>query len=135
MTQPLAVFNRLPLWSPLTFLEQVGRVVTDFGLGSLVGKYEEYFGRGVTRALLIIVGLAVVAAGVGAIWQWLISPLLTFFNTPLWGRTLISLVWTAAGIGAGVAVGFLVVTALANWHRFRKTRAIVDKAEALINRA
>lgn len=109
--------------------------MTDFGFGSLVGKYEEYFGQRVTRALLIVVGLAVVAVGVGAIWQWLIAPVLSFFQTPLWGRTLTQLAFAAIAIGGGVAVGLMLVAAFGDWHRFRKTRAIADQAKKLIERA
>jgi hypothetical protein len=124
-----------PLSSALTWFESVGRTVTDFGFGSLVGKYEEYFGRRVTRALLIIVGLSVVAVGVGAIWQWLIAPILMLFRTPLWGRTLAQLAIVAIAIGGGVAVGLMLVAALGDWHRFRKTRAIIDRSKELFDRA
>jgi hypothetical protein len=107
--------------------------VTDFGFGSLVGKYEEYFGRKITRFLLVVVGLGVVAAGIGATWQWLISPLLAFFNTPLWGRTLISLLWRAIGIGAGVAVGIFLMSAVTEWRKTRQIDAILAKAKGLLS--
>lgn len=121
------------LTSPLAWFESVGRTVTDFGFGSLVGKYEEYFGRGVTRALLIVVGFGVVAAGIGATWQWLIAPLLTFFNTPVWGQTLISLVWRAAGLGAAIAVGLFLTSAILEWRRSQRTKAVLEDARQVLN--
>lgn len=124
----LVGFGQQRLWSPLTFFERVGRAVSDFGFGSLVEKYEEYFGRAVTRAILIVVGLAVVATGVGAIWTWLVSPLLTFFRTPIWGQTLTQLMLTTVAIGGGIALSFSLSQELARLRHVRAIKKMRDEA-------
>lgn len=40
----------------------------DFGFGDILKMFEDYFGRRVTAALLVLVGLAIVAACVSVIW-------------------------------------------------------------------
>jgi hypothetical protein len=69
----------------------------------------------------------------------LVSPLLQFFQTPLWGRTLLQITLTAIAIGAGVAVGMLTFSALGQWRQFRRgERMIADmdvRLSKLLDRA
>jgi hypothetical protein len=107
-----------------------GRVTMDFGFGAILDKIEEHFGRRVTRWLLVLVGLAVAAACVGVIWTWLVAPLLAFFHSPEWQRTIVTLALASFGIGGGIALGLFLVSALGQWRRYRAVRAIVAETEA-----
>lgn len=73
--------------SPWDFFESAGRFVVDFGFGSLLEKFEEYFGRSAAKCLVALVGFAVIAVCLGLIWE---------FAYPIidW------LTGTSAGIGA-----------------------------------
>lgn len=77
---------------PWTFFEIIGRFVVDFGFGSLLDKFEEYFGRVATKGLVALVGLAVVAVCLNLIWEFT-YPIIDWFTG------------TSAGIGV---YGYLV---------------------------
>ncbi len=46
----------------------------ELGFDGLLTKFEEYFGKRVTRVFLIILGLGATSACVGVAWQWVLSP-------------------------------------------------------------
>lgn len=111
-----------------------GRAMMDLGLGSIIDKFEEYFGRRVTRLLLILIGLAVVAGCVSVIWSWLIAPLLAFLSTPLWGRTVANLVFTVFAIGGGVAISFNLSSSWLQLRRLRESKRLLTSAEDVFER-
>lgn len=118
-----------PYFGPLFLLEDVGRWVMDLGFSGVIEKFEEHWGKRLTRALLMLIGLGVAAVCMGAIWEWLISPLLSFFQTPVWGETIGSLLWVALTIGFGVAAGISIAASLGTWRKEKLTRRHFDKVE------
>jgi hypothetical protein len=83
----------------------------DFGVDGFLDKFEKHFGELATKALLILIGLAIAAVCIGAIWQWLVSPLLIFFQTPLRLRVLLGVLTYALA----TALGMLVSKGLQLW--------------------
>ena len=104
------------------------------GVGSgFLDKIEEYWGKAVVRGVTLLIGLALAAVCLGAIWQWLVSPLLDFFQTPLWGRTVTQLAFIAMAIGGGVAVGLLIFSALGQWRQFRLGKRRLNEMDKRLN--
>jgi hypothetical protein len=113
----------------------------DVGFGAVLEKFEEYFGKGVTRAFLILVGLAISAVCVGAIWQWLVGPLLGFLDSPQRWRTITRLSIIAFGLGAGVGIGMFLINGLSRWidikfsvRRIAQLVRMTDEANELLDR-
>jgi hypothetical protein len=113
--------------------------VADLGFSGVVEKFEEHWGKRPTRWLLLIIGLGVAAVCVGAIWEWLISPLLAFIGSPQRSQTIWALVLAIVGIGAGISLTTSLTTALARWRRIRTLNQIVSetetKADQILDRA
>jgi len=107
----------------------VGRTAVDFGFSGVIEKFEEHWGKRATRGLTLLIGLAVAAGSVAIIWQWLVQPVLIFFQTPIWGRTLISLFLTVVAIGGGVAVGLLLISVLGQWRLLNRAERRIAKAK------
>lgn len=111
-------------------------VDVSFGLAE---KFEEYFGYRLTRAMLLIVSVAVAGVCMGIIWEWLVIPLLHFFRTPFSWQTIGALVWVSVTIGVGVCAGVWAVDAMRQWQHARRLARIVNKAEGqartLVNNA
>lgn len=126
----LSDFVHWRLWSAPSFLGAVGRMAVDLGFAGIIEKFEEHWGKRATRWLLMIIGVAVVAACVGAIWTWLVAPMLAFFDTPLWGQTLAGIALKALGIGAGIALGFGFTNDLARWRRTRQLKGLLKEMQA-----
>ena len=104
MTNPWA-----SLGSPLGFLVRIRWAIMDFGVDGFLDKFEKHFGALATKALLILIALAIVSVCVGAIWQWLVSPTMVFFNTPKRWAILAGLFYFGLGTGAGIVSGRLTV--------------------------
>lgn len=110
-------------------------MAVDLGFAGIIEKFEEHWGKRATRWLLMLIGVAVAAACIGAIWTWLISPVLVFLQSPLWERTLASLFLAIIGIGAGISVGLSLTTALARWRRTRQLKGYVAEARKMMAEA
>lgn len=84
----------------------------DFGFGSLLDKFEEYFGRTAAKALVALVGFAVIAVCLSLVWDF-VYPIIEWFtgtSTGIgvygyllrFGGFIVALV-TIAGTGSAVA--------------------------------
>jgi len=62
-------------WKTAPLHERVGQAVVDFGFSGVIEKFEEHWGKRATKALLLLIGLAVVAISLGAIWTYILGPL------------------------------------------------------------
>ena len=58
----ISQIRQSPTVSPLSLLEGIGRAMMDFGFGAFLEKFEAHFGKRPTKVLLILIGLAIVAA-------------------------------------------------------------------------
>jgi ABC-type multidrug transport system fused ATPase/permease subunit len=76
----------------------------DVGFGSVIEKFEQHYGSRAAKVLLGLIALAIVAACVAIIWQWLVSPVLTFFKSPERFRLLVQLLYLGLAIGIGTSV-------------------------------
>jgi uncharacterized membrane protein (Fun14 family) len=61
--------------SLITPFEWVGRMAMDIGLGSVIDKFEEHWGKEATKFLLAVIGLAVICLCLGVVWSTVIKPL------------------------------------------------------------
>jgi hypothetical protein len=104
--------------------------VADLGFSGVVEKFEEHWGKRPTRWLLLTIGLGVSAVCVGAVWQWLVAPVLTFVGSPQRSQTMWSFATAAFGVGAGVALGSSFIRALSEWRWLRSLRIRIDSMEA-----
>jgi hypothetical protein len=102
----------------------------DFGFDGFLEKFEQHFGRGLTKALLLLIGLAITAACLGVIWQYLISPILAFFQVP--GRS--EMIAKIAVAGSTVMAGALVALRLYDWYLGRRIDRSAEAREALADR-
>ncbi len=107
----------------------------DVGFGAVLEKFEEYFGKRTTKLLLILIGLAIAAVCNGAVWQWIVSPILVFIQSPTWGKTVLSFLLASIAIGAGVSVGLMLVSALAQWQRTRQHGKRLKAAQSRVDAA
>jgi len=107
----------------------------DIGFGALIEKFEEYVGRGPTRLLIIVIFVAVFALCAKAISDNLVSPVLDFFRTPLWGSTLVEIAFLAGGAAAGVTGGVYAMASFAKWQATKRALANLKKAKVLKNTA
>lgn len=118
----------------------------DFGFGAVLEYFEKYFGKRVTFAILVVLGLAIVAVGISLIWTWLIDPVLKFLDTPLWGQSLASIFWRIGGIIMGVTLGMTWAHDLVRYRRTRElkwlirsarkqNKAMLDRSTALADKA
>lgn len=111
--------TRAAIRRPGDFFESLGRAVADLGFSGVIEKFEEHWGKRATRWLLLVIGLGVAAVCIGAIWEWLVSPILLFLQSPDRARTLWSLVLAVLGVGGGIGLGFSAVATFAQWRRMR----------------
>lgn len=103
--------------------------MADLGFSGVVEKFEEHWGTRATRWLLLTIGLGVAAICVGAIWQWLVAPVLAFLGSPQRSQTIWSLALAAFGIGGGVSLGSAVIAAVAEWRRLRSIKTKIEVME------
>lgn len=47
----------------------------DFGFSGVIEKFEEHWGRRATKATLLFIGLGAIAISVGAIWAYILNPI------------------------------------------------------------
>ena len=107
--------------------------MTDFlGLGGGIEKVEEYLGKKITGAFIVLVVLAVSAVSMKAIWDNLVQPIATFLQTPLWGQSLLSYLWVAATVMLGVAGGLGIATSLTRWRYIRQIKGTTRKAREVL---
>lgn len=122
-------FGQRRLWSIPAFFESVGQAAMDLGFSGVIEKFEDYWGKRATGWLLFLIGLAIAAVSLGAIWQWIVSPILVFFKSPLWVNTVAALFNAALIVGAGVTIGLWLSSAFIYFKRTRQLRKIVEDAE------
>lgn len=136
--------------SASALLERLGRrIAVDFGLGSLVTKLEEYFGKRVTGALLALVALAITVACIKFLWETAIGPIVRVIEGLVRGANLNDLLFQAliylGGWVFGSGLLYLVLRWLL-WPRFERAasqanaslasaRATFEKAQLLEARA
>lgn len=82
--------------------------MVDFGFGSFIEKFEDYFGRSVTKTILAILGFGVVVIVLGAVWE-VLAPLFNWATNTATGSSATYLAYRIVLIVA--AIGFLVSTA------------------------
>lgn len=101
----------------------------DLGLGSLVAKFEEYFGRRATGGLLILAYIAIAAAAVTAIWKLAILPVLALaaplFPKPLSFRGFLNLIGILVPIFAAMGAASMALDAY-------RRRLATDSLERLV---
>jgi len=56
--------------------------VIDLGFGGFLEKFEQHFGSGLTKALLVVIGLAVATLCGSVIWTYLLLPLALMIPDP-----------------------------------------------------
>ena len=100
----------------LSPFERVGRWVMDFGFDGFLSKFEEHFGKGWTRALLLVIGLAAASFCIGVIWQYLVAPVVAFLQVP--GR--LAAVARIAVAGATLTTGATLGLRFYDWYLGRK---------------
>ena len=61
--------------SSFDVLEFLGRAMMDFGFAGLVDKFEDYFGKRVTKGLLILIGAAVASGSISLVFSFVVNPL------------------------------------------------------------
>lgn len=97
------------------------------GIGSgVLDKIEEHWGKRVSRTLSFLIALALVSVCIALIWTWLVTPILAFFKTPVWGQTLTQLALTAVAIGGGISLSFSLSQALARRRQLRALKKLRD---------
>lgn len=65
--------------------ERIGRAVMDLGFGGFLEKFESHFGPGLTKALLVLIGLAIAALCGSVIWEYLLLPIAQTLPDPKTG--------------------------------------------------
>lgn len=112
----------------------------DFGFAAFLEKFEDHFGRAATKILLILIGLAIVAATGSIILSTLIRPLLTLIpvSWPSAWEKIANLLWNALLLGGGIAVGFMIITGLHHARAglrlesgIRQAKEVLAETEAL----
>lgn len=106
----------------------------DLGFGQLIEKFEEHVGKTPTKILLYVVFVAVFAVCMKAIIDNLVSPTMSFLDTPLFGSTLVKLGLMALSVGLGVGVGVQALAAFAEWKSLRKAKEVLRDAESMMDR-
>lgn len=103
----------------------------ELGVGQFLEKFENHFGSRWTKALLLVVGLGVASVSLTAVWQFIGKPLwsVAYANWPRqWtGQTTLQAFFIALQIGAGMAVGSIMLDAY-------RRRIATDEVERLVPR-
>lgn len=117
-----------------TPFERVGRAVMDLGFGGFLEKFEQHFGAGITKALLILIGLTVASLCGSVIWTYLLLPIAQLLPDPKSGPA-----YQFAKLTLIVALFLMMVNQLldlANNYLKRKLRTRlrekVERAERLM---
>jgi hypothetical protein len=63
-------------------LERIGRALVDLGFGGFLEKFENHFGKGLTKALLVLIGLAVASVCGSIVWTYLLLPITQMIPDP-----------------------------------------------------
>lgn len=122
--------------SPSLLLEQVGRrIVVDFGLGSLVTKLEEYFGKRVTGALLALVALAITVACIKFLWETAIGPIVRVIEGVVRGANLNDLLVQALIYLGGWIFGSGLLYLVLRWLLWPRFERAASQASASLARA
>ncbi len=110
----------------------------DLGFGSFLEKFEQHFGLRATKAFLVLIGLAVCALCLGAIWQWLIAPLLDFLQSPNRFQVVVRLLLIFVAAGGGMAIGLMLTSAFKGWRIIKNSQrqyeALKKRSDELIER-
>jgi hypothetical protein len=112
----------------------------DFGFAAFLEKFESYYGKRATRAVLGLMGFTIVVACGSLIWSQLLRPsidLVRGVSESGSGRIVnwLSTLWTALIWGAGLGVGFVLVGGYRVWRSTRKLDALIERAELVQNRS
>jgi hypothetical protein len=99
----------------------------DLGFGGFLEKFEEHFGRGWTKALLTLIGLAIASVCIGIVWQYLVAPVLTFFQAPGHLESLARITLAGASIASGATIALRIY----DWHQGRKLNPRATSREDL----
>ena len=88
----------------------------EIGLGPFLEKFEEYYGRFLTRVLLGLVGLMVSTVCMRLVWDWGINPLISLL--PFKGQIIapIESFWTGLAFAVGAGIGTALMAAFLNWR-------------------
>jgi hypothetical protein len=105
--------------------------VADLGFSGVVEKFEEHWGKRLTRWLLLVIGLGVAAVCVGAIWQWIVSPVLAFLQSPHRASVFWALFLALLGVGGGLSITLAIVEALVRWRRMKQVNSVLAEAHAI----
>ena len=97
----------------------------DFGIEGFLEKFEKHFGPRATKALLLLVGLAVASVCLATIAKFLVVPVLAFFEAPQRSRVLVLFLYYCLGTGVGVSAGWALMSLLGR-HRTFPSRAAVE---------
>jgi hypothetical protein len=100
----------------------------DFGLDGYLDKFEKHFGSGWTKALLILIGLAITGACLGVIWTFIVAPILGFFEVP--GR--LELLARILTVVASICAGSVLALRIYDWRIGRKLgSSFEEQAESI----
>lgn len=92
----------------------------DLGFGGFLEKFEEHFGKGWTKALLVLIGMTVATICLAIIWRYLIAPILLFYNAPGNAEMIARISTAFAFLGAGSLWGLRIY----DWFVARKIKRL-----------
>lgn len=110
----------------------------DFGFAGLVDKFEDYFGRKVTKALLVLIAATVVSACMALIWKTFLNPLIStatkMFPAISSVHKWMALFELAVQIGLGLGLGLTIFYAAEKYLIIARLRRLESRYEAAIEK-
>ena len=124
-----------PRLTPFSFFEWVGSTAMDFGFGAFLEKFEEYFGRGMTRALMALIGIFITVFCGAAIVKTAIFPIYKLLVPVVAKETASSFVaplfTVAGGVSFGGFVGIVLLRAIEHRIYSRKIKEVITKIQSV----
>lgn len=112
----------------------------DFGLGSVLDRFEKAFGKRITNLLLGLVGLATALTCVSVIWDNLLQPGLRWILQGVDAITevgfiqvLVEIALYGAALVLGLTLAALISASLMRWQQVRHLRQLHAETQRLVN--
>jgi hypothetical protein len=104
----------------------------DFGLGGLIEKFEEYFGRRFTKFFCGVVAVSAICVGLGFIWNFIFpiyEVVRSLFSGTLDYQTAMDGLSTMLFLVFAVAATVWLINSLQSKHELRKAEHLADRFE------